>query len=35
MKNKELSGEGSYYNFQWKKIYEGKFRHNLKNGFGI
>ena len=35
MKNKEFSGEGSYYNFQWKKIYEGKFRHNLKNGFGI
>ena len=35
MINKEFSGEGSYYDNQWKKIYEGNFEHNLKNGFGI
>ena len=33
--NKEFTGEGCYYNYQWKKIYEGNFEHNLKNGFGI
>ena len=33
--NKEFRGEGCYYNYQWKKIYEGNFKHNLKNGFGI
>ena len=33
--NNELTGEGVNYNYQWKKIYEGNFEHNLKNGFGI
>ena len=33
--NKEFTGQGCYYNYQWKKIYEGNFEHNLKNGFGI
>ena len=35
MKNKELFGEGTYYDHQWNKIYEGTFEHNKKNGFGI
>ena len=35
MKNKEFWGEGSYYNYQWKRIYEGTFEHNQKSGFGI
>ena len=33
--NKEFTGQGFYFNYQWKKLYEGKFAHNLKNGFGI
>ena len=33
--NGEYTGEGCYYNYQWKKIYEGNFEHNLKSGFGI
>ena len=33
--NNEFSGEGCNYNYQWKKVYEGNFEHNLKNGFGI
>ena len=35
IKNKEFTGEGSYYNYQWKRIYEGTFEHNQKSGFGI
>ena len=35
IKNKEFFGEGSYYNNQWKRIYEGQFEHNQKSGFGI
>ena len=35
IKNKEISGEGSLYNDKWKRIYEGKFEHNQKSGFGI
>ena len=35
MKNKELFGEGTYYDYQWNKIYEGTFEHNKKSGFGI
>ena len=35
LKNKEISGEGACYDLKWKKIYEGKFEHNQKSGFGI
>ena len=35
IKNQEFTGEGSYYNYQWKRIYEGTFEHNKKSGFGI
>ena len=35
IKNNEFFGEGSYYNSQWKRIYEGTFEHNQKSGFGI
>ena len=35
IRNKEIKGQGCQYNSQWKKIYEGNFEHNLKNGFGI
>ena len=35
IKNGEISGEGAYYNDKWKRIYEGKFEHNQKSGFGI
>ena len=35
IKNKEFFGEGTYYDYQWNKIYEGTFEHNKKSGFGI
>ena len=35
IKNKEYSGEGACFSYNWVRIYEGKFEHNLKNGFGI
>ena len=35
MKKKEFVGEGAYYDYKWKKIYEGTFEHNQKSGFGI
>jgi len=35
IKNKELFGEGTYYDYQWNKIYEGTFEHNKKSGFGV
>ena len=35
IKNQEFFGEGSYYDCQWKRIYEGSFEHNQKSGFGI
>ena len=35
IKDQEFFGEGAYYDYQWKRIYEGNFEHNQKNGFGI
>ena len=33
--NNQFDGEGCYYDDQWNKIYEGNFKNNLKNGFGV